>query len=183
MILLFGPVGAGKSVQGELLAQRNGWQWLSTGQMFRASDDKKVKQILASGELIDDQTTFEVVQGAFAQKKDVARIVLDGFPRTMPQAEWLLDASNQLGRDVALVIVLEVPLEVIQERLAGRGRDEDTPDKIARRMEIYHQQTDPIVEYFDGKRVTIERVDGTGTIDEIHERIVAALRARGLMEQ
>ena len=182
MILLFGPVGAGKSVQGEKLAKRNGWRWLSTGQMFRASEDPEVKRVLAAGELIDDQTTFGVVEEAFGHEKTAERIVLDGFPRTTAQAEWLISDEQALGRKVALVVVLEVPLYVIQERLAGRGRDEDTPDKIARRMQIYHQQTDPILQYFADQNIDVAQIDGTGSIDEIHERIVAALQARGLME-
>ncbi|HEY1085115.1 MAG TPA: nucleoside monophosphate kinase [Candidatus Saccharimonadales bacterium] len=177
MILLFGPVGAGKSVQGELLAERFGWKWLSTGQMFRASEDEEVKKILASGELMDDQTTFGVVQEAFQKEKDANRVILDGFPRTMPQAQWLLSEESRLGREVAIVVALDVSDDVIIERLAGRGRAEDAPDKIKRRMEIYREQTNPILEYFSEHGVKLAHIDGDGGIEMIHERIVAALKS------
>lgn len=180
MILLFGPVGAGKSVQGEKLADRLGWKWLSTGQMFRASEDPEVKRILAAGELIDDETTYGVVQEAFAREGDAKRIILDGFPRTMPQAEWLESADNELGRDVALVLALEVSDEEITTRLAGRGRAEDTPEKIKRRMEIYRAETNPILEYLESQGVVVAHIDGEGTMDEIHERIMNVIREHTL---
>ncbi|MCA9341347.1 nucleoside monophosphate kinase [Candidatus Saccharibacteria bacterium] len=176
MILLFGPVGAGKSVQGEILSEKLGWKWLSTGQMFRSSQDPEVKRILASGELIDDETTYGVVQEAFAHEQNASRIILDGFPRTMAQAEWLERPANGLGRNVALVLVLEVSDEEITNRLAGRGRIEDTPDKIKRRMEIYRADTNPILEYLESKDVVVERVNGEGSVNEINDRLVGVIK-------
>ena len=181
MIIFFGPVGAGKSVQGELLAEKFGWKWLSTGQMFRTSEDPEVKQILASGELIDDQTTFGVVKEAFAREKDAERVILDGFPRTMPQAEWLLNDGNELGRNVAVVIAIDVSDETIVERLAGRGREEDTPEKIKRRMEIYRSNTNPILDYFGDHKVAVLHVKGEGSVEEIHAKIVDELKAKQLV--
>lgn len=181
MILLFGPVGAGKSVQGELLAKKFGWTWLSTGQMFRSSEDPEVKQILAAGELIDDETTYGVVQEAFGKEKDAEHIILDGFPRTMAQAAWLIGDVNGLGRTVRAVIALDVSDEEIITRLAGRGREEDTPEKITRRMEIYRASTNPILDYFADNGVEVAHVDGNHSVEDVHEEIVAALKEKQIV--
>jgi len=176
MIIFFGPVGAGKSVQGQMLADKMGWSWLSTGQMFRESTNPDVIEILKSGELMSDEKTFLVVQEAFENHKDAKRVIVDGFPRTEPQAKWLFDEAGQLGREVAMVISLEVPDEEIYARLSSRGRDEDTPETVTRRMEIYRSAMKPITQLFEAHDVEIAQIDGTGTVEEIHERIYAAVK-------
>jgi len=175
MIVFFGPAGAGKSVQGQMLAARLGWRWLSTGQMFRDSDDPEVKEILKTGELISDEKTFDVVRQALNNSVDVKRLIIDGFPRTMAQAQWLMDDKNSLGREVAMVIVLEVPESVIQERLKLRGRVQDKPEIVARRMNIYRQEMYPVLSYFADKGIKIVHLDGTGTVGQVHDKIMAEL--------
>jgi adenylate kinase len=175
MIVFFGPAGAGKSVQGQMLAARLGWRWLSTGQMFRESDDPEVKEILKTGELISDEKTFDVVRHALNNSVDVKRLIIDGFPRTMAQAQWLMDDKNSLGREVAMVIVLEVPESVIQERLQLRGRAQDKPEIVARRMNIYRQEMYPVLSYFADKGIKIVHLDGTGTVGQVHDKIMAEL--------
>ncbi len=175
MIVFFGPAGAGKSVQGQMLAARLGWRWLSTGQMFRESDDPEVKEILKTGELISDEKTFDVVRQALNNSVDVKRLIIDGFPRTMAQAQWLMDDKNSLGREVAMVIVLEVPESVIQERLQLRGRAQDKPEIVARRMNIYRQEMYPVLSYFADKGIKIVHLDGTGTVGQVHDKIMAEL--------
>ncbi|MDB5176944.1 MAG: adenylate kinase, subfamily protein nonfunctional [Candidatus Saccharibacteria bacterium] len=175
MIVFFGPAGAGKSVQGQMLAARMGWRWLSTGQMFRESKDPEVKEILKTGELISDEKTFEVVQKVLDDAKDIKRLIIDGFPRTMIQAEWLMEDKNSLGREVEMVVVLEVPESVIQERLELRGRDQDKPEIVARRMNIYRQEMYPVLSYFADKAIKIVHLDGTGTVGQVHDKIMAEL--------
>lgn len=175
MIVFFGPAGAGKSVQGQMLAARLGWRWLSTGQMFRESDDPEVKEILKTGELISDEKTFDVVRRALSDAVDVKRLIIDGFPRTMVQAQWLMDDKNSLGRAVAMVVVLEVPESVIQERLQLRGRDQDKPEIVARRMNIYRQEMYPVLSYFADKGIKIVHLDGTGSVGQVHDKIMAEL--------
>ena len=91
MILLFGPTGAGKSMQGQMLAVRQGWKWLSTGEMLRQSDDPEIIKILKSGELVSDELTYQVFEKAVqeARDKQYSNIIVDGFPRTKEQAAWL----------------------------------------------------------------------------------------------
>ena len=174
MILFFGPPGSGKSVQGKLLVERTGWNWLSTGQMFRDSNDPKVLEYLATGELFDDEMTNGVLSKALHDLKGTGHVVLDGYPRTTAQAEWLAAHLPEHGREIRAVIVFEVPEEELVRRLSGRGRAEDNPDVIRRRLEIYAKQTQPVLDYYQANGVTIVKVDGNGDVQEVHERIQAA---------
>lgn len=175
MIIFFGPAGAGKSVQGQMLSARHGWKWLSTGQMFRDSDDENVQKILKTAELISDEQTYDVVEGALKNSHDYDHLIIDGFPRTMPQAEWLMDNKNELGREVKMVIVLEVPESEIQKRLASRARAQDTPEIVARRMNIYRREMYPVLGFFAEKGIKIVHIDGTGSVGEVHDKIQAEI--------
>ena len=175
MILFFGPTGAGKSMQGQMLAVRQGWKWLSTGEMLRASKDPEVINVLKSGELVSDELTYEVFDEAIrdAKAKNYPKIIVDGFPRTKDQAEWLADYLEKSGENIDLVVVLEVPESEIMKRLEARGRMEDTPETIAKRMNIYRQKMYPVLGSFAEDGVKIVHLDGTGTAGEVHDRIYA----------
>lgn len=173
MILLFGPTGAGKSVQGQMLAVRMGWKWLSTGQMLRDSQDPEVIEVLKSGELVSDELTYDVFDKAIqdAKAKKYPRTVVDGFPRTKEQAAWLADYMEQNAEQIELVVALEVPEGEIMNRLEKRARMEDTPDTIARRMTIYRQKMYPVLGLFAENGIKIVHIDGTGTAGEVHDKI------------
>ncbi|HTH72642.1 MAG TPA: nucleoside monophosphate kinase [Candidatus Pristimantibacillus sp.] len=177
MILFFGPPGSGKSVQGKLLIERNGWQWLSTGELFRNSKDPEVLQRLATGELIDDELTNKVLDAAIRESKQGVPVVLDGYPRNLAQVQWLADYLPGHGRRIECVILFEVPREELIKRLAGRGRVEDTPDVISRRLDIYQEKTSPVVDYYRDKGVAVIAIDGTGAINDVHERIQKAVES------
>lgn len=173
MILLFGPTGAGKSMQGQMMAVRMGWKWLSTGEMLRGSSDPEVIKILKSGELVSDELTYEVFDTAIrdARAKKYPQIIVDGFPRTKAQAEWLAEYMEQSGDKIDLVIALEVPESEIMKRLELRGRMEDTPDTIARRMTLYRQKMYPVLGIFAEDGVKIVHLEGIGTAGEVHDKI------------
>lgn len=173
MILLFGPTGAGKSMQGQMLAVRQGWKWLSTGQMFRESQDPELNRILESGELVSDELTYDVFAKAVqdAHDKEYANIIVDGFPRTKEQASWLGDYMAKHDEKIDLVIALEVPEAEIMKRLEIRGRMEDTPETIARRMTIYRQKMYPVLGTFAEQGIRIVHLNGVGTAGEVHDRI------------
>lgn len=173
MILFFGPTGAGKSMQGQMLAVRQGWKWLSTGEMLRTSDDPEVINILKSGELVSDELTYEVFDAAIrdARAKNYEKTIVDGFPRTKEQAEWLADYMEKNGEQIDVVVVLEVPESEIMKRLEKRGRMEDTPETITRRMNIYRQKMYPVLGSFAEEGIKIIHLDGTGTAGEVHDRI------------
>lgn len=173
MILLFGPTGAGKSMQGQMLAVRQGWKWLSTGEMLRQSTDPEVIATLKSGELVSDELTYQVFENAIqeAREKKYQNIIIDGFPRTKEQAAWLDEYMETMGQTIDVVIVLEVPEAEIMTRLEKRHRMEDTPETIARRMSIYRQKMYPVLGIFAEAGVKILHLDGTGTAGEVHDRI------------
>jgi adenylate kinase len=182
LIIFFGPTGAGKSMQGQMLAVRQGWKWLSTGEMLRTSTDPEVIAVLKSGELVSDELTYEVFDEAIqdARANKYPNIIVDGFPRTKDQAEWLADYMEKNEQKIDLVVVLEVPEGEIMQRLAKRARMEDTKDTIARRMAIYRQKMYPVLGIFAEENVSIIHLDGTGTAGEVHDRIYEELSSQNL---
>lgn len=183
MIIFFGPTGAGKSVQGQMIAARHDWEWLSTGQLLRDSNDSKIIQILKSGDLVSDGVTYDVFHKAIQEAKDDGfnNVIIDGFPRTKEQAEWLSKYMDLNSEKIDLVIVLEVPETEIMKRLDKRARMEDTPETIAKRMSIYRQKMYPVLGIFAEQGIRIVHIDGTGTVGEIHDRIECELEASELV--
>jgi adenylate kinase len=175
MILFFGPPGSGKSVQGQLLVERNGWQWVSTGDLFRNSKDPEVLKRMAGGELIDDELTNKVLDDALAEIDSDTDVVLDGYPRNIDQVRWLEEHLPGHDRTIDCVILFDVPRDVLIERLAGRGRAEDTLDVISHRLDIYEQKTSPVLYFYNDNGTPIQVVDGNGDISDIHERVQDAV--------
>jgi len=175
MILFFGPPGSGKSVQGQLLVERNGWQWVSTGDLFRNSKDPEVLKRMAGGELIDDELTNKVLDDALGEIDSDTDVVLDGYPRNIDQVHWLEEHLPGHDRTIDCVILFDVPRDVLIERLAGRGRLEDTLNVISHRLDIYEQKTSPVLSFYRDNGTPIQVVDGNGDISDIHERVQGAV--------
>lgn len=171
MILFFGPPGSGKSVQGQLLVERNNWEWLSTGELFRNSKDPEVLERMATGELIDDELTNKVLATALQAIDASTNAVLDGYPRNTDQAAWLLEQLPAYGRRIDCVVMFDVPHDELVKRLMGRGRTEDALEVIERRLAIYSEKTQPVIDFYEQHNVPAVTVDGTGDIQAIHERI------------
>jgi adenylate kinase len=180
MIIFFGPAGAGKSVQGQMLAARMGWRWLSTGQLLRDTHDPEVLAALQTGQLVSDELMTKVLGDALKRSGDIDQVILDGFPRRLEQAEWLVASQPEHNRAVSIVIVLEVPREELLKRLAIRGRADDTPETIDDRLNIYRQEMYPILGYLTGQNVPVAHVDGVGSVGQVHDRIYQELNGRGL---
>ncbi len=180
MIIFFGPAGAGKSVQGQLLSARHGWRWLSAGQLLRDSKDAELLRIMSTGQLVPSEITNRLIGDAIARSHDIAHLILDGFPREMAQAQWLVDNKSHQGRDIALIVVLEVPKSELLKRLAIRGRADDTPEVIDERLRIYRKEMYPILSYFTEQNINIVHIDGVGTVGQVHDRIVEEIDAHHL---
>ena len=162
-----------------MIAARHDWEWLSTGQLLRDSNDSAIIQILKSGDLVSDGVTYDVFHKAIQDAKNdgFSNIIIDGFPRTKDQAKWLSKYMDMHSEKIDLVIVLEVPESEIMKRLDKRGRMEDNPETIAKRMTIYRQKMYPVLGIFAEQGVRIVHIDGTGTVGEIHDRIQTELEA------
>ena len=183
-VLLFGPQGSGKGTQAKRISAAHGVPHVSTGDMFRAAIARetplglRVKPILESGELVPDQLTIGLIRERLSEDDARAGFVLDGFPRNLAQAEALDELLAALERPLTAVLEFELPDEVSVERLLGRATEEsridDTPDAIARRLEIYHGETAPLSEHY---RATAKLViiHAEGTVDEVWAEIEQVL--------
>lgn len=179
-IVFIGPPGAGKGTQAERMIEKYKLAHLSTGDMLRAARDaqtevgKKAHEYMSTGRLVPDDIIVEIIKERLADSDCQAGYLLDGFPRTIAQAEALDKMLGKKGTPLDVVLELKVPEEELFQRLAGRGRADDTPDVIRQRLVAYRDQTSPLLDYY-GKAGLLESVDGLGTIDEIFDRIQAIL--------
>ncbi len=177
MILFFGPAGAGKSVQGQMLAARHGWRWISAGQLLRDTHDLEILQTINSGSMIDSGRMNIIVGEALSRAGDIDHLILDGFPREMSQAKWLVESIPNHQRSISLAIVLEVPREELEKRLSLRGRPDDQPDAIEKRLQVYRQEIYPILTYLTEENIPIAHIDGEGSIGQVHDKIQAEIGA------
>lgn len=182
-IILFGPPGAGKGTQAKLIEKEFGIPQLSTGEMFRAAIrnetplGKKVKVIMDEGKLVPDDTVVDLVEEALDKPEFEKGYILDGFPRTVPQADAFDSLLKKHGKKLAAFLSLEVPEEELMRRILsrGEGRSDDTPEKVKTRLEVYNDETAPVLNYYK-KKGLYKAIDGIGTVDEIYARIVDALK-------
>ncbi len=181
-LLIVGPQGAGKGTQAGLLAQSLGIPHVSTGDLFRANLAASTelgmlaKKYMDAGELVPDEVTQEMVADRVAQPDAQAGFLLDGFPRNLQQADWLTGLLDRLQAPIDVVVLLTAPDQVLLERMLARGRADDTEEAITRRLAIYHRETTPLIDYYDGRVV---HVDGVGDVDDVHERVLEAVRGHG----
>jgi len=182
MIALFGPAGSGKSLQGEILAEKYGWKWLSVGQLLRDQNDVEIDEKLKTGELFDDEFVTKLMHGAMVDMEALGvEVILDGYPRNEAQAKRM--AENGDMKMVKGAIVLEVDKKELWERIEERGRDDDTREAVERRWEIFEQNMCSIVPLFEKENVKITTVDGMGTVEEITARLEAVLDDLGVLDE
>ena len=187
-LLVLGPQGSGKGTQAKRIAAAHDIPHVSTGDMFRAAIQagtelgRRVGPILASGELVPDELTVALIRERLSEPDASKGFVLDGFPRNLAQAEALDVMLAEIGRPLDAVLFFDLADEISLERLLGRaeeeGRDDDTTEVIARRLAIYHEQTEPVVERYraTGKLVPLH---AERPIDEVGAEIEAALDLLG----
>jgi len=174
MIILLGPVGAGKSVQAEILVKNYGYRWVSTGQLLRETKDENVQAVLSAGKLVDDDTVKRLLFEAINATDPSTDIIIDGFPRRITQAEWLDEASIRLHRTIDHALHVNLNEDEAAKRLAGRGRHDDSEEIIRERNRVYQAEVKPVVEYY-AKKGLLHEIDGIGTVEEVAERIRLAL--------
>jgi adenylate kinase len=187
-LLVLGPQGSGKGTQAQRLSAEHGIPHVATGDMFRAAIaagtelGRRVEPILASGELVPDELTVALIRERLSQPDARDGFVLDGFPRTLEQAEELDAMLAEIGRSLDAVLFFDIPDEVAVERLVIRaeqeGREDDQPDVIARRLAIYHELTEPVVERYRATG-TLVPLHASGTVGEVAAEIAGALELLG----
>jgi adenylate kinase len=210
-IIMLGAPGAGKGTQAKMIADKYTIPHISTGDIFRANIKngtelgKKAKTYMDKGELVPDELVVDLVVDRVAQDDCKNGYVLDGFPRTIPQAESLDEALEKFGSKIDYAINVEVPDENIVNRMSGRRacvscgatyhivhiptkvegicdrcgselilRDDDKPETVKKRLAVYHEQTQPLIDYYNGKNVLVE-VDGTQDMNDVFTDITKIL--------
>ena len=210
-IIMLGAPGAGKGTQAKMIAEKYGIPHVSTGDIFRANIKNgtelgmEAKKYMDQGQLVPDELTVKILLDRVAQDDCKNGYVLDGFPRTIPQAECLTDALSKLGSKIDYAIDVDVPDENIVKRMGGRRaclncgatyhivfnptkvegkcdacgaetvlRDDDKPETVQKRLSVYHEQTQPLIDYYKAQGI-LKSVDGTKPMDEVFADIVAIL--------
>jgi adenylate kinase len=213
-LVLVGPPGAGKGTQAQFVAAHLSILQISTGDIFRANVSqgtplgKQAKEYMDAGGLVPDDVIIGVILEAIATDEAANGFLLDGFPRTVPQADALGAALQKAGRKISAVLLIDVPDDEVVRRLSGRRvsrsgrvyhvdfdppkhpdrcdidgsaliqRDDDKPETIRKRLAVYHEQTEPLVDYYESRDL-LRRFDGTRTPTEVHDHVratVATLR-------
>jgi adenylate kinase len=213
-LILVGPPGAGKGTQAERLTEDFGLPYYATGNILREAVangtelGRQAKEHMDAGGLVPDDVIIGVILEALQTDEAADGFLLDGFPRTVPQADALGEALQKAGRKISAVLLIDVPDEEVVRRLSGRRvskagrvyhvdfdppkhpercdidgsaliqRDDDKPDTIRKRLAVYHEQTEPLVDYYESREL-LRRFDGTRTPTEVHDHVratVATLR-------
>lgn len=180
-IVVLGRQGAGKGTQCARLVESHGIVHVSTGDMLRAAVaagtelGKQADAIMKAGDLVPDDVMIGIVRERLAEDDIMTNgVLLDGFPRTTAQADALEAILADQGNELNAALNIDVPLDEVTARMVARGREDDTPEGIARRLELYEEQTAPLLEWF-AERNKLMIVDGMGTEDEIFARVEGAL--------
>jgi adenylate kinase len=183
-VLLLGPQGAGKGTQAKRIASEYGIPHIASGEILRAEMDagtelgKRVKDVYDRGDLVSDDLMIELIRNRLEQPDTEVGFVLDGFPRTTVQAEALDSMFNDIGRNFSVAFALQIPDEVAFERLRRRaeveGRADDTDEAIRRRLDNYHRETEPLIEYYR-TRGNLVSIHGNHSENEVFAEIQRAL--------
>lgn len=167
MIILFGLAGSGKSTQGKILAEKYGWRWLSVGQVLRETGE--FDEILESGELVDDDVVIRLMTGKILEAESEGKdVILDGYPRDVYQAEWLV---KNMAERINGAIIFEVPKDELEERITKRGRSDDTKEALAKRFAIVEQNIYTMIDLLRDKGIAVATINGVGSFDEVTERL------------
>jgi adenylate kinase len=177
-VVLLGPPGAGKGTQAQKLAEKLGIPQISTGELFRRNIDNgtklglEAKRYLDAGDLVPSDLTNALVGDRMGEPDAAGGFILDGYPRSLEQAKALDDMLERCQAKVDAVLELRVSQDELFARLKGRGRADDTDDVILNRMNVYRDETAPLLEYYRGE---LQTVDAVGTVDEVFARALQAL--------
>ena len=187
-ILVLGPQGSGKGTQAKRIKATYGIPHVATGDMLREMREldtpvaRELRAVLDRGDLVDDELMIELIRDRLSRGDTVGGFVLDGFPRTMVQAEALDELLRELGRELDIVFDLQVPkremlLERLLRRAAEEGRADDTPEVIGRRLELYESETAPLVDYYRTHQANVVGIHADRSVDEVFHEVERSLES------
>jgi adenylate kinase len=183
---VLGPQGSGKGTQAKRIKAMYGLPHIATGDMIRemmvrdTELGQQLREVYDRGDLVSDEQMIELIRDRLSRRDTVAGFVLDGFPRTMAQAEALDELLRELGRNLDVVFDFQVPdrdvlLERMLRRAAEEGRSDDTPEAITRRLELYERETAPLIDYYRSTRGNVVGVHADRSIEEVFHEIEQSL--------
>jgi adenylate kinase len=176
LILIVGMPGAGKDTQIDLLKKIKPFEVIKVGDLVRerAKTDSEIAKVLDAGELVDNDIVDNMISDKISTFPEGSIIISDGFPRDLPQAQWIEDYASKNNLKILKFIYLDIPDEESVARLLKRGRNDDNQETIDNRIKIFHKRTNPVLDFFKSYDF-YEEVDGVGSVEEIHKRIMGAL--------
>jgi adenylate kinase len=184
-LVLLGPPGSGKGTQATRLKEQLQIPHISTGDLLRAEVAAgtplgvQAKEVMARGDLVSDDILLGMLENRLALDDVVKGFILDGYPRNVAQANALDGLLAKIGQPLDAVVQLDVATELLVERIAGRakaeGREDDNPESVRKRLQVYNDSTAPVIGFYEG-RGKLARVDGVGSLEDVLARILAALQ-------
>jgi len=175
MIILTGVAGAGKSMQGKMFADEHGYAWISTGEILRVLVTGKRRQEMLEGKLLSDEEMIAILDTVLNLIDPNYEFVLDGFPRTISQANWLLDQVHEGRFKLTAVVNLDASEEEVRKRLVARGRQDDNDEAIAKRFDEYRTVTKPILEHFRQEGVEVYTINASQNPRTVHDDILKCI--------
>ena len=178
MILLMGIAGSGKGTQGKMLADQHGFHLISMGDVLRMYATGAQRERMLAGELLNDQEIIEIIDGVLNKLPDAEETILDGFPRTIPQAQWLLEQVKAGRFNLTNVFHLVASREAVKARLINRARVDDKEDAIEARFNEYERSTQPLLSWFAENGINVMNVNAERSVDDVNTDLIAALSAK-----
>lgn len=175
MILVFGVAGSGKSTQSQLLVDKSDRIWISMGQLFRDKMAKEMAEYIKTGKLVSDEVTMGLLKKELNEQLPDHKIILDGFPRRIGQAKWLIQNLPQMGDAIEAAIHLVANEETVKQRMFDRGRSDDSLQAITKRFEEFRNEVEPTLEYIANQNIPVLEINGEQLPEEIHENIYSSL--------
>ncbi len=176
MIIIMGVAGAGKSMQGKMVADQLGLPWLSTGEFLRMLISGDRRKDMIAGKLLADQEIIGLMRKILTVVDTNQEFVLDGFPRTVAQADWLLSQAKHGQLHITAVIHLHASEEVVEKRLLSRGRKDDSKLAIKERFKEYRETVIPILKELEDGGITVYEIDGEQDVQSVHADILDCLK-------
>lgn len=177
MILLMGIAGSGKGTQGQLLAEKLGYRLLSMGDVVRQHASAEQRRRMLAGQLLSDEEVIALLQQTLTELTDGVEVILDGFPRTVGQAQWLLDEATAGHFQLKAAIHLVASKEAVKARLLNRARADDVEEAIEKRFAEYERSTTPILDWLSSHGVNVMNIDAERSIEAVHQDLVKQLAA------
>lgn len=175
MILMMGIAGSGKGTQGQMLADRLSYKLVSMGDVVRANLTDEQRERMMSGTLLDDQEIITMLDKVLGEMESEQGIILDGFPRTIIQAEWLVGQAREGRFNLEAAFHLVASREAVKERLLGRARGDDKAEAIAQRFDEYERSTMPLINWLKNNGVKVIDINAERNIEDIHQDLASRL--------